>query len=714
MDTNMTRRTFLKKSSLVIAVATISSHMDLFNASPATAGSAPSFKPHAFLEISKENSIIVWVGQTDLGQGSQTGIPMVIADELDAAWETVQVKTALAADPFKSPVWRTQATGGSSSIRHRWDLLRKTGAAARQMLVETAAQRWGILPGTCVTKNGRVIHPDGPSLTYGELVESAGKRPVPKNPSLKDPSEYRIIGTRRDRLDIPGKVAGTTLYGADFFVPDMCVAVVARPPRYGATPQSYNADDAMAVKGVVKVIPLENRIAVCAETAFAAMLGRDALRIKWSKGSHPDLNNDTLDLLYKDHLDKPGAVAKEAGDVKTAFAGAAQIREESYSLPYLSHAQVEPINCTAHVETGRCRIWAPTQGQTAAQLAASELCGLPVEKVEVMTLPAGGGFGLRGETDPVIDAVLISKALKRPVKVIQTREDEFNNDYFRPASYCKIKAGLDKNGRLTAWSHKVAAQSVMSRLIPQFVKNGVDPDAVSGITGMPYDLPNHLVTYVMVDLPIPVGWWRSVGYSNNVFTVESFMDELAHAAKKDPVQFRLDHMETGSRPYQLLSFLAEKGGWNHPLPGGRAQGVAVSSCFESFTAHMAEVSVSKKGTITVHKVVCALDCGTAVYPDAIRAQAEGGIVMGLSAALYEKVEFKDGGVKTSNYDEYPVLTLSEVPEIEIHILENNQKAGGIGEPVLPTVAPAVANAVFRATGVRLRNLPFDRALLATG
>ncbi|HHP7236430.1 MAG TPA: molybdopterin cofactor-binding domain-containing protein [Desulfobacterales bacterium] len=714
MKTNLTRRSFLKQSSLVIAAAAFSSSVRLFNASSVKAASQLPFKPHAFLEIASDDRITVWVGQTNLGQGTHTGIPMIIADELDAAWEKVQVKMALAAEPFKDPVWHAQVTGGSTSIRHRWDLLRKTGAAARQMLVEAAAEQWGISAKKCVTKDGRVMHPDGRSITYGQLTEAAGKRPVPEHPSLKDPKAYRIIGTQRNRLDIPDKVMGKTVYGIDFTLPGMCNAVVARPPYFGASHQSYDEKAAMAVTGVSKVVPLGNRIAVCAETTYAAMQGRRALSIKWSKGSHPDLNDDSLDASFKAHLEKPGAVAKNIGDVEKALAEAAQTIEQAYKLPYLSHAPVEPINCTAYVEKERCRIWIPTQGQTYTQLTASKLIGLPVEKVEVMTLPAGGGFGLRAEQDAVVDSVLLSKALNRPVKVVWTREDDFSNDYFRPASQCSIKAGLDKDGRLVAWSHKVAAPSVMSRVMPEFVKNDIDPDAVSGLIDMPYSLPNQLVNYVMVNLPISVGFWRSVGYSVNVFTVESFMDELAHAAGKDPVQFRLEHMEKGSRAYNILTLLAEKGGWNRPVPKGRARGVAVNACFESFAAHMAEVSVKKHGAVTVHRMVCALDCGTAVCPDAIRAQAEGGVVMGLSTAFYEKIRFENGGVKTANYDDYPVLTMSDVPEIEVHIAESSLNPGGVGEPVVPSVAPAVANAIFEATGVRLRQLPFQRELLIKG
>ena len=714
MQTHMTRRSFLKQSSLVIAATAFSGPLNLFNASPATAAAALPFKPHAFLEIAADDTITVWIGQTNLGQGTHTGIPMVIADELDAAWESIRVKPAPAGEAFKDPLWHSQFTGGSTSIRHRWDLLRTVGAAARQMLVEAAAQQWGVTAGRFTTENGQVVHSDGRRLSYGKLVETARELPVPENPPLKQADAYRIIGTPRDRVDIPDKVMGRTVYGMDFTRPDMCTAVVARPPRYGATFQSYDEKAAMAVKGVVKVVPLENRIAVCAETTYAAMQGREALGVKWSQGSHPDLNDDTIDAAFKAHLEKPGAEAKNEGDAITALGQAATTLEQSYKINYISHAQVEPINCTASVEKEQCRIWAPTQGPTTFQTVAAQLTGLPVEKVEVNILPAGGGFGLRGDASHVTDAVLLSKALQRPVKVIYTREDDFANDFFRPASRSRIKAGLDEDGRLVGWSHKVAAPSVWARVAPQMVKNGVCPDAVSGIRDMPYSIPNQRVDYVMVDLPIPVGFWRAVGFSVNGFAVESFMDELAHAAGKDPVQFRLAHMEKGSRPYNILSLLAEKSGWDRPVPAGRARGVAVNACFESFAAHMAELSVAANGAVTVHKIVCAIDCGTAVYPDAIRAQAEGGAIMGLSTALHERVRFENGGVKTLNYDDYPVVTMSEVPAIEVHIADSRLKAGGVGEPVLPSVAPAVANAIFKATGVRLREMPFQRESLVRG
>lgn len=714
MKTEFTRRSFLKHGSLVIAAAAFSGRLELFNASPAAAATDIPFKPHAFLEIAADGAVTVWVGQSNLGQGTHTGIPMIIADELDADWTTVRSKMAPAAEPFKDPLWHVQVTGGSTSIRHRWDLLRTVGAAARQMLVEAAAEIWGLPANKCRTKAGTVVHPDGRSLAYGQLAQAAGKRSVPEKPVLKQPKDYTLIGTSPQRFDIPDKVMGKTVYGMDFTVPGMCTAVVARPPKFGATLQSYDEKAALAVKGVIKVVPLENRIAVCADTTYAALQGRDALKTAWSKGSHPDLDDGTVDAVFADHLKKPGATARADGDADKALAGAAKTLERTYKLPYLSHAQVEPLNCTAHVEKDRCRVWVPTQGQTFAQMTAAKLTGLPPDKVEVVTLPAGGGFGLRSEQDQTVDAVLLSKALGRPVKVVNTREDEFAHDYYRPASHSRIKAGLDKDGRVVAYAHTVAAPSVMSRVMPDAVQNGIDADAVSALRDTIYAIPNLRVDYALVNLPIPVGWWRSVGYSANVFAVESFMDELAHAAGKDPVRFRLDNMEKGSRPYKVLSLLAEKAGWGSPVPKGRARGVAVVNCFESFAAHMAEVSVGKKGEIKVHRMVCAIDCGTPVYPDQIRAQAEAGVVMGLSVALHERVRFADGGVKTANYDDYRVLRMSEVPDIDVHIAPSTGKAGGVGEPVLPSVAPAVANAVFKATGVRLRELPLQRELLAKG
>lgn len=715
MKNETTRRAFIQRGSLVVAATLISGKLSLLNVSNARADKAMTFQPHAFVEIATDDTVTVWLGQTNLGQGTHTGISMIVAEELDADWNNIQAKMALAAKPFDNPYFPMQFTGGSTSIRTRWDLLRKTGAAARQILMEAAANQWGVDTTSCKTDNGRVIHADGRSLSYGQLVEAAGLLAVPENPQLKNPGKFRIIGSEKARLDIPDKVAGRTRYGIDVNVPDMCIAVVARPPRFGATPESFDEGAAMKVRGVIKVVPLKDRIAVCAETTYAAIQGREKLAIKWTPGMHPELNDEVLDKWFQDHLQKEGAVAENTGDANKALAEAETRLESSYKLPYLSHAQLEPINCTALVEKDRVRLWVPTQGQTWAKMAAAKVSGLTVEQIEVMTMPAGGGFGVRGMTDPVVDSVLLSKMLGRPVKVMWTREDDFANDYFRPGSVCTIKGGLDKNGQLVAWSQKVASPSVMAKILPQRVKDGIDETSIEGIHDMVYTVPNRHVEYVLMDLPIPVGFWRSVGYSINTFTVETFMDELAHEAGKDPIEFRLGMLEKDSRPHRTLSLLAENSGWSSSVPADRARGIALGSCFGSAAAHMAEVSVDRQsGKVKVHKVACAIDCGPAVYPDAIVAQMEGAMVMALSTAFHEKIHFSGGGVKTANFDEYQLLTISEVPEVDVYISKSKHKIGGVGEPGVPTVAPAVANAIFKATGVMLKEMPFNTELLIKG
>jgi isoquinoline 1-oxidoreductase beta subunit len=633
---------------------------------------------------------------------------MILADELGAKWEQVQVKMALAGEPFKDPVYDMQLTGGSTSIRHRWELFRNVAAAAREMLIRAAAREWGAKADDCRAENGMVLHLDGRSISFGRLYQKAAALPVPENPPLKGPKDYRIIGSKKARLDIPDKVAGRTQFGIDFKIPDMIMAAVARPPVYGARPLSFDEKAATAVPGVLAVVPLEDKVAVCAENTYAALQGRDALNIKWSAGSHPDLNDESLDKWYQEHLAKAGAVAEAKGDAKKALAQAATTLEASYQFPYVAHATLEPMNCTVHVEKDRVRIWAPTQGQTLTQMTAAKMTGLTPEKVEVMTTYCGGGFGRRGEVSVVVDAVSLAMKMKRPVKVVWTREDDFQNDFYRPGSLSHIRAGLDSSGNLVAWVHKIATPSIMSRVFPQFVKNGVDRSSVEGVNNMDYELPNRLVEYVMVDLPIPVGFWRSVGNTFNPFAVETFMDELASAAGQDPVDFRLNLLPKDSRPYRTLQLLAEKSGWGGPVPAGHGRGIALRTCFGSTAGHVAEVSVDQAtGAVKVHKLVCAVDCGPAVYPDAITAQMEGGAVMALSVAFHERIRFANGGVQTANFDDYPLLSMTEVPEIEVHIARSRHKIGGIGELGIPTVAPAVANAIAGAVGIRLRGLPID-------
>jgi isoquinoline 1-oxidoreductase beta subunit len=710
MTTPLTRRQFLKNGCLVLAVAAVPGGVTLVNLS--TASAAGNFKPHAFLEIAPDDSITVWVGQTNLGQGTQTGIAMIIADELDADWNRVGVRMALAADVFKDPKWGVQLTAGSTSIRHRWDLLRSVGSAARLMLLRAAAAQWNVDPAKCSTEFGKVYGPDGRSMSYGGLTDAASKQEVPKDPPFKSTADYTIMGTYRQRFDMVDKVQGRTRFGLDIKVPDMLFAVLDRPPRYGAKPESFDEKAAMAVKGVHKVLPYAGKLAVFAETTHAALKGREALATKWSKGDVPGLSDKYIDDLFGKKMSGPGAILSQ-GDADKALGEAATTVEASYSVPFVSHAQLEPTNCTAFVEADRCRVWAPTQGQTASLQAAADVTGLPLDKIEVMTTYCGGGFGRRIESDVVTEAVALSKAVGRPVKVMWTREDDFSDDVYRPASVCSIRGGLDAQGNITAWRHKVASPSIFSRVRPEAVKDGMDSSSIQGLDDMPYKLPNRLIEYVLVDLPMRVGWLRSVAYSYNVFTVESFMDELARKAGKDPVAFRLALLEPGSRPHKLLTALAEKSGWGGPVPPGRGRGVALTDCFESVAGHMAEVSVDRaSGKLTVHRLVCVVDSGVSVYPDALTAQMEGGAIIGLSMTLNEAMHFADGGVSSTNYSGYPLLSMTQVPEkVEVHMVDSGAKAGGIGEPSVPTVAPAVANAIFDAVGVRLRDLPLDTAKL---
>ena len=713
MKKEINRRSFLKTGSLVIAGSIAMDNFFFFNCLESMAETGENFKPHAFVEITADDTVIVWVGQTDLGQGTQTGMAMVIADEIDAAWSTVQVKMAMAEDDFKDPLWHIQITGGSTSFRHRWDLIRGAGAVARRMLIEAAAKRWGISSDKCRTVSGKVIHPDGKSLLYGQLVKDARKLKVPEKVSPKDPKDYKIMGTDKKRLDIPDKVSGRAVFGLDMQLPNMLIAVVVRPSAFGAKPISYNEKAALAVKNVKRVVKFDNKVAVCAENTYAAIQGVEVLDIKWSDGTMPELNNQMISKVLADHLANKCKVAHDVGNFDVAFNKAAIKTEATYKFPYLSHAALEPINATAHVEKDRCRVWVPTQGQTAAQAAAMKITGLPKEKVEVRTTFVGGGFGLKAMPDPVIDAVTLSKITERPVKSMWTREEDFANDYFRPGSLHSIKGGLDENGKPLAWSQKIACGSIMLNFMPAHVENDIDETSTQGGYDMPYYFDNHRVEYALVKLPIPLGFWRSVGYTFNTFVVETFIDELAQAAGEDPVKFRLELMRKESKAYKALQLVVEKVKANGSVPVGHFRGYAVTECFESAVAYMAEVSVAEKtGKVTIHKMIAGVDCGTAVYPDQIRAQAEGAAVMATSVAFGEEVVFENGGVSTRNYDEYDILRMSDIPRaIEVHIVKSYTKAGGVGEPVFPAVAPAIANAIFKATGVRLRELPFDKKLL---
>ncbi len=705
MKASITRRSFLKVAGLTIAVSLTPSGYRLLSAKELK--EHVTFKPNVWLQITPENVVHIVINKSEMGQGVYTSLPMIMADELDADWKRIKLDVAPARDEYKDPVWGAQATGGSTSVRHMFETLRKAAAAAREMLIASAAETWKVPVSECEAQMGRVNHKkSNRSLTYGQLTKKASTLTVSQSPTLKKEDQFRYIGSSIPRLDIPDKVKGTAVFGMDIFVPDMLYASVARPPVYGAKPVSYDNEAALKVRGVSHVVQLNKGIAVCAETIDASWKGKTALNTGWDKGINPDLDNTMLEKMFMKDLDKQGVVARKDGDVNTILNQAAKKIEATYLLPYLYHATMEPMNCTAHVSKDRCDIWVPTQNQTGVLKMAEKETGLKPEQIHVHTTYLGGGFGRRFELDVVEEALKISKVLQKPIKLIWKREEDVQNDFYRPANCSKIIGGLDEKGNLIAWSHKIVCPSIFSRVFPEQVKDGVDPAAVEGLKNMEYEVPNVLVEYVRIDTPVPVGFWRSVGSSHNAFTVESFVDEMAHLSGKDPLEFRLNLLQKHPRAYRVLEVAAEKAGWGKPLSKGQGRGISQHMSFESYVAQVAEVSVNEKdGTIKVHKVVCAVDCGNVINPAIITAQMESGIIMGLSAALKERVEFSNGGVKSENFHNYDLLRINEIPEIEVHIVKSGEKLGGIGEPGVPPIAPAVANAVFNAVGIRLRDLP---------
>ena len=712
MKSDLTRREFLKMSGtgLAIAVAATSTGIRLLSAAD-LAEAGVSFKPSVWLEVRPDETVVVTVSKSEMGQGIYTSLPMIVADELDADWKRVELAVAPAADAYKDPVWGSQSTGGSSSIRHMYGPLRKAGAAAREMLAAAAARKWKVPVSECVAELGTIRHRKSKkALSYGKLTQAAAGLPVPQEPGLKKESQFRYIGKDIPRLDMHDKVNGTAKFGIDSFVPGMLYAAVSRPTALGATLGSANKDAALAVPGVKAVVPVNGSLAVCAVTPEAAWKGRDALKAVWSQGASPAMSNATLEQDFTGRLGEKGIIAKNEGDANAAIDKAATKLEGVYVLPYLSHATMEPMNCTADVRSDRCEIWVPTQNQTGTLAAAGKITGLKPEQITVHTTYLGGGFGRRFERDFVEEAVTISKALSNPVKLIWKREEDMQNDFYRPMNATRMRASVAADGTVSAWSHTIVCPSIFARVFPGSMKNGIDNAAVEGVADMEYEIPNLHVEYVRHDTVVPVGFWRSVGSSHNAFTVESFIDELAHAAGKDPLAFRLSMLKKHARAAKVLEVAAEKAGWGKPLPAGRARGIAYSLSFGTYVAEVAEVSVDKQsGVITVHKVTCAVDCGSVVNPAIVKDQMMGGIMMGLSAGLKEKIEIANGGIRSANFGDYELLRMSAAPEVEVHIVVSNEALGGIGEPGVPPLAPAVANALFAATGARIRTLPMNPA-----
>jgi len=713
MTTSISRRSFLKMTGLTIAVSATPLGFSVINASAQKEG---SFKPCVWFEITPTNRVTMTMGPSEMGQGSHTALAMVIADELEADWKQVKIMQGPASEAFKNPAMGDQITVASASVRGFYEPLRKAGASGRAMLVKAAAQTWKVPEEECTASNGMVKHKkSNRNLTYGQLCLKAAKLEVPKDPPLKKESDFRYIGKPWLRVDIPEKVSGKAIYGLDVKVPEMLYGVIARPPAYGAKPVSFDQKAAEGIKGVRNVVPTPMGIIVCAETLDAAWKGRNALKVQWDKGILPQMDNNFIEKTFMDDLDKPGAVAAKVGDAKKTLGEAQKKVEATYFVPFVAHTTMEPMNCTANVQKDRCDVWVPTQAQLVSQMLAAQFAELPPDKVQIHTTLLGCGLGRRAAPDFVIEAVVASKISGKPVKIVWAREEDIKHDFFRAATSQRIQAGLDNQGHLSSWSHKVIAGSIMKDIDPKAIVNGVDIMSLWGILDFPdaptnnrimYEIPNFYVEFLISDLPIPVAPWRSVQNGPNAFVIESFIDELAYAAGKDPLEFRLQHLRNNMRPRRVLETVAEKAGWGKPVPKGTGRGIAQHCSFGTYVAQVAEVSVNQgNGTVKVNRIIAAVDCGPFVNPDTVKAQIEGGIVEALSTTLKEEVMFSNGGVKSANFDDYKIIKMNEIPEIEVHILKSQEPIGGIGEPGVPPTAPAVANAFFNATGVRIRRIP---------
>ncbi|MDR3749005.1 MAG: xanthine dehydrogenase family protein molybdopterin-binding subunit, partial [Acidobacteriota bacterium] len=672
------------------------------------AAAAVPFAPNAWIRIATDDTVTLVIDKSEMGQGVTTSLSMLIAEELECDWKKIRTEFAPAAKEYANPVFGMQGTGGSTSMRGMWTPLRKAGAQAREMLIAAAAEKWGVDKTLCRAEDSQVIHTRTKQrLSYGSLAEEAGKLPVPSDVKLKDPKQFRIVGKAMKRLDSAAKTCGRAEFGIDVRQPEMLHAVVARCPVTGGKVASFNADKAKAVRGVKRVVQISSGVAVVADNTWSAMQGRDALEIKWEEGPNASLTSTAIRKILEEGANKPGgAVARKEGDVTAGFASAAKKVEAVYEAPFLAHATMEPMNCAAHVRASRCDIWAPTQFQSVNQMTAAKIAGLKPEQVNIRTTYLGGGFGRRAEQDFVIEAVEISQTAGVPVQVTWSREDDMQHDFYRPASYSRFEAGLDAEGWPVAWSNRIACPSIMSRFFPGSVKNGLDGSSVEGAAELPYAIPNILVDYQLTETGVPVGFWRSVGNSQNGFFSECFVDELAATNAKDPYEFRRHLLQKAPRHLGALELAATKAGWGEAPPAGRYRGIAVLSSFGSYVAEVAEVSVDKKdGQVRVHRVVCAVDCGRTVNPLTIEAQMQSAIVFGLTAALKGAITINKGRVEQGNFDDYQMLRMAEMPKIEVHIVASDQPSGGIGEPGTPPIAPAVCNAIFAATKKRIRRLP---------
>ena len=714
---NLSRRSFIKSTALVaggLVVAFSIPQAKRFMSVANAAEAMPLPAPNAFLRIGTDDSITVMLAHSEMGQGVWTTLPMLIADELDADWSKIKVAHAPAAPAYIHTAYGIQITGGSSTTWSEFDRYRQAGALTRALLLQAAAKQWNVPVAGLRTENGFVIN-GTQKLSYGQLVETASQLPTPASVTLKKPEQWKFIGKATKRLDSKEKINGTAKFGQDVQFEGLKVAMVARAPVFGTKLKSVDDAAARKVPGVIKVVKVPTGVAVIAEHYWAAKQGREALKLDWDLAGHDKPDTAALVKQYQALAQKPGVQAAKAGDVSAASNQAKHTVTAEYVLPYLAHAPMEPLNCAVKISDQGCEIWTGTQMQTTDQASAAKILGLKPEQVKIHTQFLGGGFGRRANprADFVSEAVEVAKAAGMPVKTVWSREDDIKGGFYRPMFVHKASVALDKQGKPLAWQHTLVGQSIIKGTPFEgvMIKDGIDATSVEGVADSPYvkGTPNHEVQLHSVQSDVPVLWWRSVGHSHSGFVMESLIDELAHASKQDPLTYRRQLLKDHPRHLAALNLAADKADWGKSLPKGVSRGIAVHESFGSYVAQVAEVSV-KDGEVKVHRVVMAIDCGLAVNPDGVKAQMESCVAFALGAALSSEVSFKDGQVEQSNFHNYQVLRMKDMPKVEVHIVPSTEKMGGVGEPGVPPLAPAVTNAIFAATGKRIRRLPIGNQL----
>jgi isoquinoline 1-oxidoreductase beta subunit len=722
----LTRRQFIVASSLAAGGLAIGFRMPGARAAapgivaqPWTAApEAAAAEVNAWVVVGADDSVTIRVAQSEMGEGVFTALPMIVAEELECDWQKVHAEYASANRSLReNKVYKQMETGGSQAVRKGYVYLQQAGASARARLVAAAAARWGVPPDQCIARNGQVIHEaSGRTINYGAVASDAAKVQLAAEPAIKTPDKFRLIGQRVKRLDTPLKVNGKAVYGMDIRLPDMLYAAVANCPVFGGSLKGYDESAIKGMPGVHSVVPIAKGegvkkpagIAVVADSFYRAKTALAKLPIRWDPGDHGSANSEQFRQEFRDALAGPAAVARNDGDAAAAIAKAAKVIEAVYEFPHLAHAPMEPMNCTAHVQPDRVDVWVGTQGPELSLTTAAEAAGVKPENVYINNCFLGGGFGRRLYADDVRQAVLVSKAAGRPVKMVWTREEDIQHDYYRPQAAIRFQAGLDKDGNIAGWINRTVASSILRSLGSDPVADGVERPAVTGLLTMPYQASDVRVECVLKNTHVPIGWWRSVGASQNAMAIESFTDELALAAGEDPYKFRRRLLAGKDNWLKVLDTAAEKGDWGKPLAKGQGRGIAIFEAFDSVIAQVAEVNVSQKGEVRVERVVCAVDCGFVVNPATIEMQMESAVVYGLTAALYGEITIKEGRVEQKNFDDYPMLRQAEMPVVETHFALSGKKWGGIGEPGAGPVAPAVCNAIFAATGQRIRALPLKK------